>query len=183
MDGGAVDIVHRVEHEAKKVKNRLHSASYYDWLLIIDYTSCLTEWTVNQTTWATLEIMLNNNHAGKIFLNDLKQHVIIGQKWVSTWIFIKNENPLWIVISPHDYRYPQNEKWSSYRFELHNIWQSITGDMRSVFSTYDRPSVLWNAMIHTNLATGLTILSTLLTKSDYHGTIGIALTINTSLAE
>ena len=38
-----------------------------------------------------------------------------------------------------------------------------------------------NAMIHTNSATGSTILSTLLTKSDYRGTIGIALTINTSL--
>ena len=37
--------------------------------------------------------------------------------------------------------------------------------------------------IHTNSATGSTILSTLLTKSDYRGTIGIALTINTSLAK
>ena len=38
-------------------------------------------------------------------------------------------------------------------------------------------------MTHTNSATSSTILSTLPTKSDYHGTIGIALTIHTSLAE
>ena len=38
-----------------------------------------------------------------------------------------------------------------------------------------------NAMLHTNSATGSTMLSTLLTKSEYCGTISIALTINTSL--
>ena len=46
-----------------------------------------------------------------------------------------------------------------------------------------RTKAIHNAMIHTNSATGSTILSTLLTKFDYRGTIGIALTINTSIAK